>query len=67
MKERMVLEGGVMMGYQPLKHKGLTNFFRMVTTCHPPPTRAHMEFVVREIERLGADLWIFHTWHLKNT
>jgi hypothetical protein len=56
MKERMVLEGGVMMGYQPLKHKGLSNFFRMVTTCHPPPTRAHMEFVVREIERLGADL-----------
>ncbi|XP_065343083.1 cysteine sulfinic acid decarboxylase-like [Cloeon dipterum] len=56
MKERMVLQGAVMLGYQPMAHRGMVNFFRMVTTCQPPPTRAQMDFVIEEIERLGDDL-----------
>jgi hypothetical protein len=27
-KERMILEGTLMIGYQPLAYKGLANFFR---------------------------------------
>ncbi|XP_071451165.1 cysteine sulfinic acid decarboxylase-like [Hetaerina americana] len=56
LKEKMILEGSLMIGYQPLAHQKLPNFFRFVVTCHPPPTHAHMEFVLHEIERLGEDL-----------
>jgi hypothetical protein len=45
-----------MIGYQPLKHKGLGNFFRMVVHCLPPPTDQEMSFVLDEIERIGKDL-----------
>lgn len=55
-KERMVKEGTLMVGYSPIANKNLVNFFRMVTTCTPTPTPAHMDFVVEEIERLGDDL-----------
>lgn len=56
LKERMVREGSMMVGYQPVASKGLVNFIRMVTTCTPTPTLAHMDFVLDEIARLGADL-----------
>lgn len=56
LKARMVQQGTLMIGYQPLASKNLVNFFRMVTTCIPTPTTAHMDFVLDEIERLGADL-----------
>ncbi|XP_063596063.1 cysteine sulfinic acid decarboxylase-like [Penaeus indicus] len=56
LKERMVRDGSLMVGYQPVASKGLVNFIRMVTTCTPTPTRAHMDFVLDEFERLGADL-----------
>lgn len=55
-KERLVLAGTLLVGYCPLPHKGHGNFFRMVTTCHPPPTREAMDHVITEIERLGRDL-----------
>lgn len=55
-KERLILSGTLMIGYQPLPHKGLRNFFRFVTSCHPPPTHPDMDHVWQEIERLGADL-----------
>lgn len=56
LKTRMVQQGTMMVGYQPIACKNLVNFIRMVTTCTPTPTHAHMDFVLDEIERLGADL-----------
>ncbi|XP_071541227.1 cysteine sulfinic acid decarboxylase-like isoform X2 [Panulirus ornatus] len=56
LKARMVRQGTLMIGYQPIASKNLVNFFRMVTTCTPTPTHADMDFVLDEIERLGADL-----------
>ena len=55
-KERMIKEGSLMIGYQPLKHKNLGNFFRMVVHCLPPPTNKEMDFVLDEIERIGNDV-----------
>ena len=54
--ERMTTSGRLMVTYQPIPAKGLVNFFKMVTHTHPPPLRTHMDFVLDEIERLGADL-----------
>lgn len=54
--ERMTTSGRLMVSYQPIPAKGLVNFFRMVTHAHPPPLTTHMDFVLDEIERLGADL-----------
>ncbi|XP_068082612.1 acidic amino acid decarboxylase GADL1 [Anabrus simplex] len=55
-KEKLILAGTLMIGYAPLKHKGLKNFFRMVTTCQPPPTKSDMDFVIKEIEKYGMNL-----------
>ncbi|CAL4068172.1 unnamed protein product [Meganyctiphanes norvegica] len=55
-KARMVKDGTLMIGYQPLSNKNYVNFFRMVTTGTPTPTSQHMDFVLDEIERLGNDL-----------
>ncbi|KOC59160.1 Glutamate decarboxylase 1 [Habropoda laboriosa] len=55
-KERMMLEGSLMVGYSPLSHANLGNFFRMVVTCQPPPTEASMDYVLEKIEQLAADL-----------
>lgn len=56
LKERLVRDGSFMVGYQPLPDKGLVNFFRMVTKCNPKPTPEHMDHLLDEMERLGADL-----------
>ena len=42
-----------MIGYQPLNHKNLKNFFRMVITCHPIRTYQHMDYVIEQIELWG--------------
>ncbi|XP_068236419.1 acidic amino acid decarboxylase GADL1-like [Palaemon carinicauda] len=55
-KARMMKEGTLMIGYQPLKNKNLVNFFRLLNHCIPTPTKATMDYVVNEIERLGNDL-----------
>jgi hypothetical protein len=55
-KEIMIKKGSLMIGYQPLPHKGLRNFFRMVLPALPMPTKEDMDFVVQEIERCGKDL-----------
>ncbi|XP_046645873.1 cysteine sulfinic acid decarboxylase-like [Daphnia pulicaria] len=55
-KKRMVEKGSLMIGYQPLPHKNLVNFFRLVIPCQPRPTHEDMDFVIDEIERLGCDL-----------
>merc|ERR1712062_594469 len=49
-KEEMILEGSLMIGYQPVPYKNLRNFFRMVIHGVPKPTKENMEFVVSEIE-----------------
>ena len=45
-----------MIGYQPLPHKGMMNFFRMVIHATPAPTKEDMEYVIREIDQMGKDL-----------
>lgn len=55
-KERMILDGSLMIGYTPLIQKDLGNFFRMVVTCQPPPTHASMDYAIEQIEKYGADL-----------
>jgi len=55
-KEMMIKEGTLMIGYQPLPYKGLRNFFRMVIHAVPRPTKEHMDHVVNEIERFGEQL-----------
>jgi len=55
-KESLVLEGTLMLGYQPSHSKNLVNFFRMVNCCYPVPSPAHMNYVIDEIERRGKYL-----------
>lgn len=52
-KEKMTLDGTLMIGYQPLPHKGLDNFFRMVIHAIPHPSNEDMNFVLDEIQRCG--------------
>nr|XP_047912070.1 cysteine sulfinic acid decarboxylase [Anser cygnoides] len=52
-KERMMKEGSMMVGYQP--HGARVNFFRQIVTS-PAVTRADLDFFLDEIERLGRDL-----------
>ena len=51
-----MMQGTLMVAYQPLPSKGLKNFFRMVFHCVPEPTNEDVNFVLNEIERLGKDL-----------
>lgn len=53
LKERMVKEGSMMVGYQP--HGTQANFFRMIV-ANPALTPADMDFLLNELERLGQDL-----------
>jgi sulfinoalanine decarboxylase / aspartate 1-decarboxylase len=52
-KEQMMKRGQLMVGYSPLSHKNLGNFFRMALTCHPAATRDSMDFVLKEIAEIG--------------
>jgi len=52
-KERMTLEGTLLIGYQPLKE--IKNAFRMITVS-PVVNYTDMDFLLDEIERLGKDL-----------
>ncbi|KAM6214998.1 cysteine sulfinic acid decarboxylase isoform 4-T4 [Rhynchocyon petersi] len=53
LKERMVKEGSMMIGYQPHGTRG--NFFRMIV-ANPTLTQVDMDFLLDELERLGQDL-----------
>ncbi|KAL1461854.1 hypothetical protein WDU94_013721 [Cyamophila willieti] len=55
-KEKLVLAGTLMIGYQPLQHRNLHNFFRLVTTCHPPSSKDDMDHAIRQIELCGAEV-----------
>jgi sulfinoalanine decarboxylase/aspartate 1-decarboxylase len=52
-KEMMVRNGNLMIGYSPLASRGLGNFFRMVVTCLPSATHETMDFVLNEIEKIA--------------
>ena len=52
-KEKMVLKGSLLVGYQPLDHH--VNFFRMVIS-NADTTKEDMDFAVAEIDRLGRDI-----------
>ena len=55
-KEKMIKEGTLMIGYQPIPYKNLKNFFRMVIHGVPRPSKENMKFVVDEIERIGKTM-----------
>ncbi|XP_033342676.2 cysteine sulfinic acid decarboxylase [Megalopta genalis] len=55
-KELMMLDGSLMIGYTPLTYKNHGNFFRMVVTCQPPKTEASMDFAIDKLEQLARDL-----------
>ena len=52
-KERMMKQGTMMVGYQPLENR--VNFFRLVVFS-PLVSQKDMDFFLDEIERLGKDL-----------
>ncbi|XP_015181211.1 PREDICTED: acidic amino acid decarboxylase GADL1 [Polistes dominula] len=52
-KEKMVLDGTLMIGYTPLPNKNLVNFFRMVVTCHPPPSHTDMDYTIKLFQKYG--------------
>lgn len=52
-KERMMLKGSLMVGYQPLDDK--PNFFRMIISNAATQVE-DLYFMLDEIERLGQDL-----------
>ena len=54
-KEKMVKEGTLMIGFQPLEHKSFVNFFRVVIES-PAVNHDDMDFVIEEIERFGQDI-----------
>ncbi|CAG7817900.1 unnamed protein product, partial [Allacma fusca] len=56
LKERMVLEGNVMIGYAPLPHKGIPNAIRLVLPAFPEKTYADMDFIIEYIRKIGNDL-----------
>ena len=53
-KERMVMEGTMLIGYQPVGK--FVNSFRFVTMNGDYVTKTDMDFVMKEIDRLGHDL-----------
>ncbi|OAD51941.1 Glutamate decarboxylase 1 [Eufriesea mexicana] len=55
-KERMMVEGSLMVGYMPLSYNNLGNFFRMIVTCQPPPSKASMDYAIEKIEEFALDL-----------
>ncbi|XP_023218241.1 cysteine sulfinic acid decarboxylase-like [Centruroides sculpturatus] len=55
-KKKMVLEGSLIIDYHPLGSKSYVNFFRVPLHCTPPPSRSDMDFIVREISRLGNEV-----------
>jgi len=55
-KEAMILDGSLMIGYQPLPFKNYRNFFRMVVHGVPRPEPDHMAFLLDQIELFGKKL-----------
>jgi glutamate/tyrosine decarboxylase-like PLP-dependent enzyme len=58
-KEKMMKNGNLMIGYSPLPSKNLKNFFRMVVTATPKATNEMMDFALNQIEEI-AESFEFH-------
>ncbi|XP_061177418.1 cysteine sulfinic acid decarboxylase-like [Saccostrea echinata] len=54
-KRKMMEQGTMMIGYNPLTTKGYVNFFRVIIT-NPMATKEDMDFILDEMDRLGSDL-----------
>ncbi|KAK7468144.1 hypothetical protein BaRGS_00036608 [Batillaria attramentaria] len=54
-KQRMMEQGTMLVGYTPLAPKNFVNFFRIIIH-NPLCDFSDMDFVIDEIERLGKDL-----------
>ncbi|XP_037934449.1 cysteine sulfinic acid decarboxylase-like [Teleopsis dalmanni] len=54
-KERMIRQGTLMVGYSPLAYRDIGNFFRMVFTSFPILDEKELDFILDEIERLGEE------------
>ena len=52
-KERLTLDGTLMVGYQTLLHKNITNFFPMIVNAIPYQSNTSMDHVLNEIQRCG--------------
>lgn len=57
-KEKMMMNGNLMVGYAPLPSKNLKNFFRMVVAANPKATNETMDFVLDQIEEIGESIEI---------
>lgn len=55
-KEKMVLDGSLMIGYSPLPSKNIGNFFRMIFACLPPATEESIERILDEVERIAESI-----------
>ncbi|TMW52631.1 hypothetical protein DOY81_002285 [Sarcophaga bullata] len=55
-KELMIRQGTLMLGYSPLQYRNIGNFFRMVFTCFPIMDENELDFIITEIERLGEEV-----------
>jgi len=55
-KEDMIMDGSLMIGYQPLPFKNYKNFFRMVIHCVPRPEPEYMDYLLDQIQLYGARL-----------
>lgn len=54
-KKKMPIAGNLMIGVGSLPNKNIGNFFRVVVTTHCRPTTERMDFILKEIERLGEN------------
>lgn len=55
-KESMILDGTLMIGYQPLPYKNYRNFFRMVIHCVPKAEPEYMDYLLDTIQKYGEKL-----------
>ena len=55
-KEKMQLNGSMLIGYQPLKTQGFVNFFRIVLV-NPRTTEHDLDRVIELIDEYGRSLW----------
>ncbi len=56
LKERMVIDGQLLLGYAPLPHKNLKNALRLVLPAYPLKTKEHMDAILSLIRQYGESL-----------
>jgi hypothetical protein len=55
-KERMVLDGQMMIGYVPLPHKKVPNALRLVLPAQPHKTHEDMDAILKIVINIGKQL-----------